>query len=103
MSCSSGVIVKFSFVSHQRSAFSKEEAPAPVPLVSLEASYFLRVSSLHFVHATLQFPTDRHGMVKRMGSARWKQLYRLAYMAPLLGVIHFTWRVKKAADKDSRD
>lgn len=39
--------------------------------------------------------TSTSAAVKRMGYVRWKQLHRLAYVAPLLGVIHFTWRVKK--------
>ena len=39
--------------------------------------------------------TSTSAAVKRLGYARWKQLHRLAYVAPLLGVIHFTWRVKK--------
>jgi sulfoxide reductase heme-binding subunit YedZ len=39
--------------------------------------------------------TSTSAAVKRMGYARWKQLHRLAYVVPLLGVIHFTWRVKK--------
>src|SRR5581483_2362295 len=39
--------------------------------------------------------TSTNAAVKRMGYVRWKQLHRLAYIAPLLGVIHFTWRVKK--------
>jgi len=39
--------------------------------------------------------TSTSAAVKRMGYARWKQLHRLAYIAPILGVIHFTWRVKK--------
>ena len=39
--------------------------------------------------------TSTAAWVKRLGYARWKQLHRLAYIAPLLGVLHFTWRVKK--------
>ncbi len=39
--------------------------------------------------------TSTSGAVKRMGYARWKLLHRLAYIAPLLGVLHFAWRVKK--------
>jgi sulfoxide reductase heme-binding subunit YedZ len=39
--------------------------------------------------------TSTSAAVKRLGYARWKQLHHLAYIAPLLGVIHFTWRVKK--------
>src|SRR5262245_9425108 len=39
--------------------------------------------------------TSTAAWVKRLGYKRWKQLHRLAYLAPLLGVLHFTWRVKK--------
>lgn len=39
--------------------------------------------------------TSTAASVKRLGYARWKQLHRLAYIAPLLGALHFTWRVKK--------
>jgi methionine sulfoxide reductase heme-binding subunit len=39
--------------------------------------------------------TSTAAWIKRLGYARWKQLHRLAYIAPLLGVLHFTWRVKK--------
>ena len=36
--------------------------------------------------------TDR--AVRRLGYARWKRLHRLAYVAAVLGVVHFWWRVK---------
>jgi sulfoxide reductase heme-binding subunit YedZ len=36
--------------------------------------------------------TDR--MVRRLGFRRWKQLHRLVYVAAILGVVHFVWRVK---------
>lgn len=36
--------------------------------------------------------TDR--WVKRLGFRRWKRLHRLAYLAAVLGVVHFVWRVK---------
>ena len=39
--------------------------------------------------------TSTNGAPKRLGYARWKRLHRLAYLAPLLAVIHFVWRVKK--------
>ena len=39
--------------------------------------------------------TSTSRALKRLGYVRWKRLHRLAYVAPLLGVIHFTWRVKK--------
>jgi sulfoxide reductase heme-binding subunit YedZ len=39
--------------------------------------------------------TSTNAAVKRLGFVRWKRLHRLAYVAPVLAVIHFTWRVKK--------
>jgi sulfoxide reductase heme-binding subunit YedZ len=41
--------------------------------------------------------TSTDGWVRRLGFARWKALHRLAYVAALLGAVHFLWRVK--ADK----
>lgn len=39
--------------------------------------------------------TSTARMLKRLGFARWKRLHRLAYVAAVLGVIHFFLRVKK--------
>jgi sulfoxide reductase heme-binding subunit YedZ len=36
--------------------------------------------------------TDR--MVRRLGFVRWQRLHRLVYLAAILGVVHFVWRVK---------
>lgn len=33
--------------------------------------------------------------VRRMGFGAWQRLHRLAYVAAVLGVVHFYWRVKK--------
>jgi sulfoxide reductase heme-binding subunit YedZ len=38
--------------------------------------------------------TSTNRAVRRMGFERWKRLHRLAYVAAILGVIHFVWRVK---------
>ena len=38
--------------------------------------------------------TSTDGWVRRLGYARWKRLHRLVYVAALLGVVHFVWRVK---------
>src|SRR4029079_5820300 len=35
--------------------------------------------------------TSTNGSVKRLGYARWNRLHRLAYVAPILAVIHFVW------------
>ena len=39
--------------------------------------------------------TSTNAAVKRLGFTRWKQLHRLAYLVPVLAVVHFIWRVKK--------
>lgn len=38
--------------------------------------------------------TSTDGWVERLGYRRWKLLHRLAYLAAVLAVIHFAWRVK---------
>ncbi|HEU4385742.1 MAG TPA: protein-methionine-sulfoxide reductase heme-binding subunit MsrQ [Anaeromyxobacteraceae bacterium] len=38
--------------------------------------------------------TSTDAWVRRLGFARWKRLHRLVYLAAVLGVTHFTWRVK---------
>jgi methionine sulfoxide reductase heme-binding subunit len=39
--------------------------------------------------------TSTNAAVRRLGYVRWKQLHRLAYVAPALAVLHFIWRVKR--------
>jgi sulfoxide reductase heme-binding subunit YedZ len=51
-----------------------------------------------FVALVLLVPlaiTSTARMLKRLGAARWKRLHRLAYVAGILGVVHFFLRVKK--------
>ena len=38
--------------------------------------------------------TSTDGWVTRLGYRRWKLLHRLVYLASVLAVIHFAWRVK---------
>lgn len=56
---------------------------------------FIFVGFSAFVMLLPLAATSTRGAIKRLGYVRWKRLHRLAYVAPLLGVIHFTWRVKK--------
>jgi sulfoxide reductase heme-binding subunit YedZ len=56
---------------------------------------FIFVGFAAFVLLVPLAATSTDAAVKRLGFARWKRLHRLAYVAPVLGVIHFTWRVKK--------
>jgi ferredoxin-NADP reductase/DMSO/TMAO reductase YedYZ heme-binding membrane subunit len=38
--------------------------------------------------------TSTNGMIKRLGSTHWKRLHRLAYLAAILGVVHYYMLVK---------
>jgi methionine sulfoxide reductase heme-binding subunit len=38
--------------------------------------------------------TSTAGMIKRLGAATWRRLHRLAYVAGVLGVLHFLWLSK---------
>ena len=39
--------------------------------------------------------TSPQAIVRRLGGKRWRAVHRLVYVAPVLGVIHFTWAQKK--------
>ena len=39
--------------------------------------------------------TSTTGMIKRLGGANWRRLHRLAYVAAVLGCLHFIWLAKK--------
>ncbi len=47
-----------------------------------------------FVLLILLAATSTNSALRRLGYVRWKQLHRLAYVAPALAVLHFIWRVK---------
>jgi sulfoxide reductase heme-binding subunit YedZ len=56
---------------------------------------FIFVGFLTFVLLLPLAATSTDSAVRRLGYPRWKQLHRLAYVAPALGVIHFIWSVKR--------
>jgi len=39
--------------------------------------------------------TSTTSMIKRMGGVAWRRLHRLAYVAAVLGVLHYLWLAKK--------
>jgi methionine sulfoxide reductase heme-binding subunit len=43
--------------------------------------------------------TSTRAMIKTLGFARWKRLHQLSYLAGILGIVHFLWRVKKDASE----
>ena len=55
---------------------------------------FITVGFTAFVLLIPLAITSTDGMVRRLGFVRWKRLHRLIYVAAVLGVIHFVWRVK---------
>ena len=55
---------------------------------------FMTVGFAAFVLLIPLAVTSTNKMVKRLGFPRWKRLHRLAYVAAVLAVIHFMWRVK---------
>ena len=56
---------------------------------------FIFVGFATFVLLIPLAATSTTAAVRRLGYPRWKQLHQLAYVAPALAVLHFTWRVKR--------
>ncbi len=56
---------------------------------------FITVGFLALVLLTPLAVTSTNAWVRRLGFPRWQRLHRLAYVAAVLGVVHFVWRVKK--------
>jgi sulfoxide reductase heme-binding subunit YedZ len=55
---------------------------------------FIFVGFLTFVLLLPLAATSTSAAIRRLGYPQWKRLHRLAYVAPIFGVIHFIWRVK---------
>jgi methionine sulfoxide reductase heme-binding subunit len=55
---------------------------------------FMIVGFLAFLCLAPLAWTSTDASVRRLGFKRWKALHRLAYVAGVLAVVHFTWRVK---------
>ncbi len=55
---------------------------------------FMIVGFLAFLCLVPLAWTSTNASVRRLGFERWKSLHRLAYVAGVLAVVHFTWRVK---------
>jgi methionine sulfoxide reductase heme-binding subunit len=56
---------------------------------------FIFVGFLTFVLLLPLAVTSTNSSIRRLGYPRWKQLHRLAYLAPAFAVTHFIWRVKR--------
>jgi sulfoxide reductase heme-binding subunit YedZ len=60
----------------------------------IEKHRFVLVGFVGYLTLIPLAATSNRWAVARLGK-RWKSLHRLAYLAPALGVLHFTWLVKK--------
>ena len=58
---------------------------------------FIAVGMLAFFILIPLAITSTNGMVKRLGGKNWARLHRLAYVAAILGVVHFYMIVKSDA------
>lgn len=56
---------------------------------------FITVGILAFLTLLPLAATSTKAMVRRLGGKRWQMLHRLVYLAALLAVVHFVWRVKR--------
>ncbi len=56
---------------------------------------FIAIGFLAFALLVPLALTSNKNSTRQLGFERWKRLHRLAYIAPVLGVIHFYMRVKK--------
>lgn len=55
---------------------------------------FLIIGTLALVIMIPLAVTSTNAMIKRLGGKRWRALHRLAYVAAILGVIHYYMQVK---------
>ncbi len=55
---------------------------------------FITVGFAALVLLTPLAVTSTNGWVKRLGYRKWQRLHQLVYVAGVLAVVHFVWRVK---------
>jgi sulfoxide reductase heme-binding subunit YedZ len=65
-----------------------------VLLADITKRNFIIVGFLAFLSLLPLAATSTDASVRRLGFKRWKALHRLVYVAAVLAVIHFIWRVK---------
>jgi sulfoxide reductase heme-binding subunit YedZ len=56
---------------------------------------WITVGVTAFLLLTPLAATSTSGMIRRLGGATWRRLHRLAYVAAVLGVLHYIWLAKK--------
>ncbi len=66
----------------------------PVLWADVTKRKFILVGFAAFVLLMPLAVTSTDAAVRRLGFGRWKRLHRLVYVAGVLAVVHFLWRVK---------
>ena len=66
----------------------------PTILEDITKRPFITVGFLALVLLTPLAFTSTTASIRRLGFRRWQRLHQLAYLAGVLAVVHFTWRVK---------
>ena len=56
---------------------------------------YITLGMLAFVLLVPLALTSTQRAIRRLGGARWRSLHRLAYVAVLLGCLHYVWAVKQ--------
>jgi sulfoxide reductase heme-binding subunit YedZ len=64
-------------------------------LADLYKRRFITSGALAFAALVPLAWTSTAASVRKLGFALWTRIHRLAYLAAMLGVVHFIWRVKK--------
>jgi sulfoxide reductase heme-binding subunit YedZ len=66
----------------------------PIIFEDIAQRPFITVGFLALVAMVPLALTSTSGSVRRLGFRRWTRLHQLAYVAGVLAIIHFVWRVK---------
>lgn len=66
----------------------------PSALSEIASRRFLQIGAVALLLMVPLAVTSTNEMIRRVGSARWKKLHRLAYVATILGVVHYYMLVK---------
>lgn len=65
-----------------------------VILADIANRKFIMAGAAAFLLLLVLARTSTQAAVRRMGTRNWQRLHRLAYVAGILAVLHFAWRVK---------
>jgi methionine sulfoxide reductase heme-binding subunit len=89
-----GLFAFFYAVLHFLTYLLDQSADLRIILEDIALRPFITVGFLALVLLVPLAVTSTSGWVRRLGFRRWQKLHFLAYVAGILAVVHFIWRVK---------